>query len=117
MFVVHDIVGRCLIRKLNKGATDGGGSGSCGLAGLGGTRGRVSRVVVVETSWLDELVWKVRQGGEELACDDWTNDQDNEENEQREEHDGVADNATSSELRLLEGVDWRTDLTTGEFVS
>ena len=118
MFVVHDIVGRCLIGKLNKGATNGGScSGSGGLAGLGSTCGRVGRVVVVETSWLDELVWNVWQGLEETACDDWTNDQDDEKDEQREEHDGVADNATSSELRLLERVDWRANLTTGKFVS
>jgi len=118
MFVVHDIVGRCSIGKLNKGATNGGGcSGSCGLTGFGSTCSRIGRVVVVETSWLDELVWNAWQGRKEAACDDWTNDQDDEKDEQGEEHDGVANNATSSELRLLEGVDWRANLATGKFVS
>lgn len=117
MFVVHDIVGCCLIRELDKGATNrSGGSGSCGSS-LGGTRSGVTRVVVVETSWLDQLVWNIRQAGEETACDEWTNDQDDEENEQREEHDSVADDATSSELRLLERIDWRADLTTRGSVS
>ena len=59
----------------------------------------------------------VDRGINELAGNDWTNDEDQEEEEQREEHDRVANHASLPELGLLERVDRRANLATKSNVS
>jgi len=48
----------------------------------------------------------------ELLDNDRANDQDEEEHKHRKVEDGVADDTALAKLRLLERVDWRTNLTT-----
>lgn len=82
-------------------------------AGLGSAH----RVVVVPVRRL--LQFKGGKGWylDELGGDDRADDQDQEQEEHREVEDGVADNAALAKLRLLERVDWRTDLATGRLLA
>lgn len=70
-------------------------------------------VVVVPVCRLLELhdvdLWDV----DELLGDNRADDQNDEEHEHREVHDRVSYDTTLAELRLLERVDWGTDLTAG----
>lgn len=75
------------------------------------TRGTGDGVVAVETSGLGERQCRELEG-DVLPSDDRTDDERNEEHEEREVEDGVADYATFPETRLLQRVDWGSDLTT-----
>lgn len=48
---------------------------------------------------------------DELASNDRPNDKGEEDDKQEEVQDSKADDSALAQLRLLEGVDWRTNLT------
>ena len=80
----------------------------------------VDRVVVVvvkrlqqtTTSDARQRIGVKTQCGLVLASDQGHNKQDEEKNEHREVENGKANNSSLPELRLLQGVNRRTDLTT-----
>ena len=48
---------------------------------------------------------------------DWTDNETDEDGKHQEVQDGVAHDAATAELGLLERVDWGTNLTTGENIN
>ena len=70
------------------------------------------RLQQTTTSDIRQRIRVKTQRGLVLASDQGHNKQDKEKNEHREVEDGKADNSSLPELRLLQGVDRRTDLTT-----
>lgn len=114
-FVMSIVRRHHLVRKLGICVTShplGRGNGRGSRARCGQTSGRVARVVVVESRWLDEVVGKRGKSLEEATGDNRTDDQNDKEDEHGEVEDGVADDAAPAQLRLLERVDGRTDLAT-----
>ena len=75
-------------------------------SGVGG-RG----IVVVPVVRLDQVHGQLDAAGiDELAGDDGTHDEDDEEQKEGEVEDGIADDTALAQLGLLERVDWRADL-------
>lgn len=73
------------------------------------TRLRRECVIVIEAGGLRKVIRDV-ESFDEAACDEWADDEYDEEEEHEEVEDRVANDATLSQLCLLERVDGRTDL-------
>ena len=53
--------------------------------------------------------WKI---GDVLSDNDWADEKHDEQNQQGEVKDSISDDSPPSKLRLLDRIDWGTDLTT-----
>ena len=76
---------------------------------------RVLGVVIVLSSWLHQVERQTRaQVRNVVASHNRPNDQDYEDNEHDEVQHGVTDNTSLAKSRLLERVDWWSNLTASE---
>ena len=81
----------------------------------------VVRVVVVPSSWLDYVqtadLYVVGDSVQytNFVDDDWANDEDEKQEEHGEVEDSVADDTSFPKLRLLQGVDWWSNLAAGNY--
>ena len=72
----------------------------------------VGRVVVFQTSRLQEAERDFGKGCKVFASNQWTGDEGNEDHQHDEVEDRETDHSSLSKLGLLERIDRRTDLTT-----
>jgi hypothetical protein len=70
--------------------------------------------IAMRSGWLQELHWNFRQVRNEAPSNDWADNKQDEDKEQEEVKDRVSDNSSLSKLRLLEGINWWSDLSTVE---
>lgn len=107
-FTFHSAV---LVRRRSLGSSASGSV--CSFTKLVCPGRRAAGVVVVEASRLQKIHRNRGQTLDHLASNDGTDDQGHEDDEHEEIQHGKADDSTLAKLRLLERVDWRSDLTTG----
>jgi hypothetical protein len=89
--------------------TTAGGDGSADETTTSST---IACVVVVLPRWLQQLEWNAKVDIDEVAHNDRSDDQDEEQNEHGKVEDSEADDSPLSKARLLERVDGWPDLTT-----
>lgn len=103
---------RVVVKHGDRGALGGGAGGSGGGTSCR-TRARLAAalgVVVVPVGRLLQL-HDVDREADELGRNNGADDEDEEQHKHAEVHDGVANDAALAQLRLLERVDGRADLT------
>ena len=71
-------------------------------------------IIVILARGLHQLEWQiVAQASNVLACNNWADDEDEEDDEHDKVQYGVSNDPTFAKPRLFEGIDGWSDLTAG----
>ena len=99
-------------RATSATATTSASAGCCSSGNKTAARGAGARVIVVLARWLHQLQRNAEVEGDEISDDNRPDHQDEEEDEHGKVQDCKANHSPLSKARLLERVNWWSDLTT-----